>query len=67
MKRINLTLIACILALLFYQCSRNPVTGKNQLSLMSEAQEKQMGQESDPQVLAEFGKYNDPALQAFIN
>ena len=57
MKRINHTLVTIILMLLFYQCTRNPVTGKKQLSLMSEAQEKQMGLESDPQILAEFGKY----------
>jgi predicted Zn-dependent protease len=67
MKRINYLLILMITGIFFYQCSRNPVTGKKQLNLMSEAQEKQMGLESDPQVMAEFGKYEDPALQAFIN
>ncbi|MBK7439173.1 MAG: M48 family metalloprotease [Saprospiraceae bacterium] len=67
MKRLNYFISILILAMLFYQCSRNPVTGKKQLNLMSEAQEKQMGLESNPQVLAEFGKYDDPALQAFIN
>ena len=34
---------------------------------MSEAQEKQIGQESDPAILASYGKYEDAALQAFIN
>lgn len=67
MKRLNYLLVLLISGLLFYQCSRNPVTGKKQLNLMSEAQEKALGQESDPQVLAEFGKYTDPALQSFIN
>lgn len=67
MKRINYMLLLLIAGIVFYQCSRNPVTGKKQLNLMSEAQEKQMGLESDPQVMAEFGKYEDPALQAFIN
>lgn len=56
-----------ILAIMLYQCSRNPVTGKSELNLMSEAQEKQTGQQSDPQVIAEYGKYNDAALQAYIN
>lgn len=67
MKRLNLTFIAAILALLFYQCSRNPVTGKKQLNLMSEEQEKAMGKESDPQVMAEYGKYDDPNLQAYFS
>ena len=43
MKRLNYFISILILAMLFYQCSRNPVTGKKQLNLMSEAQEKQMG------------------------
>lgn len=34
--------------------------------LMSEAQELAMGQESDPQIMAFFGSYDDPALQQFI-
>lgn len=67
MKRLNLALTLAILGLLFYQCSRNPVTGKKQLNLMSEEQEKAMGAESNPAVLAEFGKYEDASLQAFIN
>lgn len=67
MKRFNFGLTLCILGLFFYQCSRNPVTGKKQLNLMSEEQEKAMGAQSNPEVLAEFGKYEDPALQAFIN
>lgn len=67
MKRLNFTLLLILSGLLFYQCSRNPVTGKKQLNLMSEAQEKQMGQEADPQVMAEYGKYEDPSLQAFIS
>jgi predicted Zn-dependent protease len=47
-------------------CAVNPVTGKKQLVLMSEAQEISMGKEADPQVVAFFGLYNSPALQKFI-
>jgi predicted Zn-dependent protease len=35
--------------------------------LMSEGSEKSLGKESDPGVVASFGKYEDPALQDFIN
>ena len=48
-------------------CVRNPVTGKKQLSLVSEAQEIQMGKAYDPQVVAQYGVYDDAELQAFIN
>ena len=66
MKRFayNFSLISCIF--FFSTCARNPVTGKNQIVLMSEAQEIAMGQEADPQIVAQFGLYNDKALQAFI-
>lgn len=47
-------------------CAINPVTGKKQLVLMSEAQEISMGQQSDPEILAFFGTYDDAALQKFI-
>ncbi len=33
---------------------------------MSEAQEIAMGKEADPQIIAQFGLYNDTALQRFI-
>lgn len=48
-------------------CSRNPVTGKKELILMSEGQEKSMGAEADPSIIAEYGLYQDAKLQAFIN
>ncbi len=50
----------------FSGCARNPVTGKNQVVLVSEAQEIQMGKEADPQIIAQFGLYDDKGLQDFI-
>ena len=47
-------------------CAINPVTGKKQIVLMSEAQEIAMGQQSDPEVVAFFGLYEDKELQQFI-
>ncbi|MEJ7780578.1 MAG: M48 family metalloprotease [Daejeonella sp.] len=47
-------------------CAVNPVTGKKQIVLMSEAQEIAMGKEADPQIIAQYGLYQDPGLQAFI-
>lgn len=47
-------------------CATNPVTGKKQVVLMSEAQEIAMGQQSDPEITAFFGVYDDPELQQFI-
>lgn len=58
----------CVLiAIIILQgCAINPVTGKKQVALMSEAQEIALGAESDPQIVAQFGLYENPALQSFI-
>lgn len=52
--------------LLAVSCAVNPVTGKKQIMLMSEAQEVALGISYDPQVLATFGVYDDPGLQSFV-
>lgn len=63
----KLSVIACLLtSVLLYNCATNPVTGKRQVVLMSEEQEIAMGQEADPQIIAQFGLYEDTALQNFI-
>lgn len=65
----KLALISCLTMTMcmFNNCARNPVTGKKQVVFMSEAQEIAMGQEADPQIIAQFGLYNDKAMQDFIN
>jgi predicted Zn-dependent protease len=47
-------------------CAVNPVTGKKQIMLMSEAQEVALGVSYDPQVLATFGEYADANMQAYV-
>jgi predicted Zn-dependent protease len=47
-------------------CAVNPVTGRSQLSLVSEAQEVQLGQQSAAQVSQEIGLVPDSSLQAYV-
>jgi len=47
-------------------CATNPVTGKRQLVLISEAQEIEMGREADKEVVASFGLYPDESMQRYI-
>jgi predicted Zn-dependent protease len=54
--------VLCTLA-----CATNPVTGKREFSLMSEAQEIQIGQESDQQIRQEMGLVNDARLQEYVD
>ncbi|GAB3326110.1 M48 family metalloprotease [Larkinella ripae] len=51
----------------FSACSRNPVTGKRELSLMSTEQEIAIGKESHPSVVSTMGLYDDKKLTDFIN
>jgi predicted Zn-dependent protease len=48
-------------------CARNPVTGKNELSLVSESQEIEMGKQSAQEVAQTIGIYPDPALNAYVS
>lgn len=61
-------LITLFLATLLFviSCAINPVTGKKQIMLMSEAQEIQLGLSYDPQVMATFGAYPDQNLQNYV-
>jgi predicted Zn-dependent protease len=58
--------ITLCLALAGMACATNPVTGGKEFTLMSEAQEIQLGQQSDPEVRAGMGVYPDQALQEYV-
>jgi predicted Zn-dependent protease len=45
----------------------NPVTGKAERTVMDERSEIAEGQKAHPQVLATFGEYEDPKVQAYVN
>ena len=65
-QRTTWTRWASLSLLLIAACTMNPATGERQLTLMSEAQEIQMGAQTHPEVLAAFGAYDDPEWQAYI-
>ena len=47
-------------------CATNPATGKKEFSLMSEAQEIELGKQMDGEVRREMGVYEDPELQRYV-
>ncbi|HLL48728.1 MAG TPA: M48 family metalloprotease [Longimicrobiaceae bacterium] len=47
-------------------CAVNPVTGERQLSLVSESQEVQIGQQAAQEAAQSIGLVEDPALQAYV-
>ena len=61
------TMVILLLAFLAVACAVNPVTGKRELSLISEGQEIEMGKQTDAEVVAQFGLYDDPALADYVS
>ena len=47
-------------------CAVNPATGKRQLVLISESEEVQLGRDNDKAIVAQFGLYEDEALQRYV-
>lgn len=56
-----------ILALGLSGCATNPATGRRQISFVSAGKEIEMGRESDPAVLAEYGLYGDSTVQRYVD
>jgi predicted Zn-dependent protease len=48
-------------------CATNPVTGKRQMTLLSEAEEIAIGQQQDAEIRREMGVYDDPELQRYVS
>ena len=57
-----LVLIGCLLG-----CAVHPVTLDKQLMIISEDKEIAIGERSDPFIVQQFGYYNDPAMQEYVN
>lgn len=57
---------AVLILVLLAACATNPVTGKREFSLVSEAQEIEMGRQSLAASAAQTGFYEDQELNAYI-
>ncbi len=66
MAAMNRVLIFLLLMQLLHGCAMNPVSGKQDIVLMSEKQEIAIGRRNHPQILAHYGRYDDPDLQAYV-
>jgi len=53
--------------IVFGGCATNPVTGKRELSLISEKQEVQIGKEQAQEAAEQMGLVNDPGLQQYVS
>ena len=65
MKFFCLGLLAC--ASLLGGCATNPVTGDSDFTLTSEAEEIRQGRDYHSRIVARYGVYDDPELQAYVD
>src|SRR5262245_30864690 len=65
-SRIIKSIVWCSSLGILAACATNPVTGRRELSLVSESQEISMGQEGAKQVEASIGLVQDQALQSYV-
>jgi len=47
-------------------CAVNPVSGRSDLVMMSESQEIAVGRDTHPKIIEQYGLYDNPALQAYV-
>ena len=66
-QQITVSALSVAIAATLVACATNPATGDKEFSLMSEAQEVQLGQEMDGQVRREMGVYDDAELQRYVS
>jgi predicted Zn-dependent protease len=62
--------LACIFLLFsmgWAACATNPVTGRREFALMSEAQEIATGRQLDADIVKEMGLYDDKGLQEYVS
>jgi predicted Zn-dependent protease len=66
-RRAAAVLPVIVLALLLVNCAENPVSGRTNFVTMSESDEIQVGRKEDAEIKKDYGVYNNPALQRYVN
>ncbi|MFQ5751614.1 MAG: M48 family metalloprotease [bacterium] len=66
-SKANILLTFLFLLQFLLSCATNPVTGKKELSLLSNDQEIKLGAEADPGIVAQYGLYDDAKIAEFVN
>jgi predicted Zn-dependent protease len=64
MRKTHLTVLILVFCAL--SCAINPVTGKRELSLISEPDEIALGQQTDAEIRHQYGVYDDPELNGYV-
>jgi predicted Zn-dependent protease len=65
-RRVALSFLTAVTTVVLVSCAVNPVTGERNFVMMSEKDEIEVGKKADPQVRAQYGPYDNAALQAYV-
>jgi len=63
-RAFQVILVFCLLIIVY--CAVNPVTGKKEFMLYTERDEIQLGAATDKEIIATYGLYDDPGLNAYL-
>ncbi len=66
-RRLIAAAATALLAALASGCATNPATGGTDVLGMSEKKEIEIGQQMHPKILQQYGRYEDEALQQYVN
>jgi len=59
-------LTGALLFLCLASCAQNPVSGEHDFVMLSESSEISIGRTNHPKIIAEYGRYEDEALQTYV-
>lgn len=65
-RQIIFWFLAVAVLLTAMSCAVNPVTGKKEIMLISEAQEIELGKQTDQSIRMQYGLYDDPKLTQYV-
>ena len=66
-RSISLLTIILSAMVMIWGCAVNPVTQKREIMIYSDAAEVEMGKKAHAEVIRQYGKYDDPNLQRYID
>lgn len=66
LRGLCLSLAGALLFMGLSGCAQNPVTGKRDFVMLSEDSEIAVGRTNHPKIIAQYGRYKDEELQAYV-
>ena len=66
-RAFSFSAVSIVAALAIAGCATNPATGKRQISFVSTSKEAEIGRESDPAVIEQYGLYSDSTIGHYVD